>query len=185
MASPIYTSTKDKMEKTISVLKEDLNTIRTGRANPKMLDKLQIDYYGAMTPVKQIATIASPEPRSLTIQPFDKSAMSAIEKAIQVSDLGLNPTNDGNLIRINIPALTEERRKELCKQAEKMGENAKIAIRNLRRDANDLIKKEEKASNLAEDEAKKELDDIQKLTDEHVKSIDSIIATKEKDIKEI
>lgn len=185
MQTEIYTHTKEKMEKTVSVLKEDLNTIRTGRANPKMLDKIQVDYYGSMTPIKQISTISAPEPRTLQIQPWDKGAMNLIEKAIQMADLGLNPTNDGNLIRINIPQLTEERRKELVKQAQKMGENAKVAIRNLRRDANDLIKKAEKESSLAEDEAKKELDDIQKLTDEYVKNIDNAISQKEKDIKEI
>lgn len=185
MKSQIYTTTNDKMEKTVSVLKEDLNTIRTGRANPKMLDKINVDYYGSITPIKQIATIAAPEPRTLQIQPWDRSAMGLIEKAIQTADLGLNPTNDGNVIRISIPQLTEERRKELVKQAQKMGENAKVAIRNLRRDANEVIKKGEKDGSIAEDEAKKELEDIQKITDEHTKAIDNLIVTKEKDIKEI
>lgn len=185
MKSQIYISTNEKMEKTVSVLKEDLNTIRTGRANPKMLDKINVDYYGSITPIKQIATIAAPEPRTLQIQPWDRSAMGLIEKAIQTADLGLNPTNDGNVIRISIPQLTEERRKELVKQAQKMGENSKVAIRNLRRDANELIKKGEKDGSIAEDEAKKELEDIQKITDEHIKAIDALIVTKEKDIKEI
>jgi len=185
MKTQIYQTTNEKMEKTISVLKEDLNTIRTGRANPKMLDKLTVDYYGTITPVKQIAAISSPDPRTLQIQPWDKSSLHLIEKAIQVADLGVNPTNDGLIIRISIPQLTEERRKELVKQAQKMGEQAKVAIRNLRRDANDLIKKGEKDGSIAEDVAKKELDDIQKLTDEHIKAIDGVIANKEKDIKEI
>ena len=185
MSKEIYNHAKEKMEKTISVLKEDLNTIRTGRANPKMLDKVQVDYYGSMTPIKQISTISSPEPRTLQIQPWDKGSLHLIEKAIQLADLGLNPTNDGNMIRINIPQLTEERRKELIKQAQKMGEHAKVAVRNLRRDANDLIKKAEKDAQLAEDEAKKELDNIQKLTDEFVKHVETSIVQKEKDIKEI
>ena len=185
MKTQIYQTTNEKMEKTISVLKEDLNTIRTGRANPKMLDKVTVDYYGTVTPVKQIAAISSPDLRTLQIQPWDKSSLHLIEKAIQVADLGVNPTNDGLIIRISIPQLTEERRKELVKQAQKMGEQAKVAIRNLRRDANDLIKKGEKDGSIAEDEAKKELDDIQKLTDDHIKAIDAVIATKEKDIKEI
>jgi len=159
MKTQIYQTTNEKMEKTISVLKEDLNTIRTGRANPKMLDKVTVDYYGTVTPVKQIAAISSPDPRTLQIQPWDKSSLHLIEKAIQVADLGVNPTNDGLIIRISIPQLTEERRKELVKQAQKMGEQAKVAIRNLRRDANDLIKKGEKDGSIAEDEAKKELDD--------------------------
>lgn len=185
MPTEIYNHAKEKMEKTVSVLKEDLNTIRTGRANPKMLDKIQVDYYGSMTPIKQISTISAPEPRTLQVQPWDKGSLHLIEKAIQVADLGVNPTNDGNVIRINIPQLTEERRKDLIKQAQKMGEAAKVAIRNLRRDANDLIKKAEKDATMTEDDAKKELDSVQKLTDDFVKNIDSVISQKEKDIKEI
>ena len=185
MSTEIYNQAKDKMEKTVSVLKEDLNTIRTGRANPKMLDKVQVDYYGSMTPIKQISTISSSDARTLQIQPWDKGSLHLIEKAILIADLGVNPTNDGNVIRINIPQLTQERRKELTKQAQKMGEAAKVAIRNLRRDANDLIKKAEKDASMTEDEAKKELDKIQKLTDEYTKNIDTVIVQKEKDIKEI
>ena len=132
---------KDKMDKTVSVLGDDLDTIRTGRANPKMLDKVMVDYYGTMTPIKQMAQITVPEPRSLQIQPWDRSSIGLIDKAIQMANLGFNPTNDGTSLRINIPQLTSERRTELCKQAEKIGENAKVAIRNIRRDANDLNKK--------------------------------------------
>lgn len=176
---------EDKMQKTISVLGDDLDTIRTGRANPKMLDKILVDYYGTMTPIKQMAQITVPEPRTLQIQPWDKSALKLIDKAIQLANLGLNPNNDGTNIRINIPQLTDERRGELCKQAQKLGEAAKIAVRNIRRDANDSIKKAEKKDSLPEDEVKTTLDEIQKLTDNAIKDIDKKIEAKEKDIKEI
>lgn len=176
---------KDKMDKTISVLGDDLDTIRTGRANPKMLDKVMVDYYGTMTPIKQMAQITVPEPRSLQIQPWDRSSIGLIDKAIQMANLGFNPTNDGTSLRINIPQLTSERRTELCKQAEKIGENAKVAIRNIRRDANDAIKKAEKKDSLPEDEVKNTLDEIQTLTDKAIKEIDKKVSEKEKDIKEV
>ena len=150
-----------------------------------MLDRVMVDYYGTMTPLKQMAGVSSPEPRTILIQPWDKSAMGSIEKAILSSDLGFNPTNDGNSIRINIPQLTEERRKDLIKLVAKTGEQAKVAIRNERREANEAIKKMEKTSELTEDDSKKAQDEVQKLTDSHIKMIDDMLAKKEKDIMEV
>ena len=185
MKLDIHKKLEEKMEKTIAVLKDELLTIRAGRANPNMLDRVMVDYYGTMTPLKQMAGVSSPEPRTILIQPWDKSAMGSIEKAILSSDLGFNPTNDGNSIRINIPQLTEERRKDLIKLVAKTGEQAKVAIRNERREANEAIKKMEKASELTEDDSKKAQDEVQKLTDSHIKMIDDMLAKKEKDIMEI
>ena len=182
MKLDIHKKLEEKMEKTIAVLKDELLTIRAGRANPNMLDRVMVDYYGTMTPLKQMAGVSSPEPRTILIQPWDKSAMGSIEKAILSSDLGFNPTNDGNSIRINIPQLTEERRKDLIKLVAKTGEQAKVAIRNERREANEAIKKMEKASELTEDDSKKAQDEVQKLTDSHIKMIDDMLAKKEKDI---
>lgn len=144
MLLDVHKTIEEKMQKTISVAKEDLNGIRAGRANPAMLDKLTVDYYGTPTPVKQIASVSAPEPRVLLIQPYDRSAMGSIEKAILTSDLGLNPSNDGKVIRLNIPQLTEERRKDLTKLVKKTAEDAKVAIRNERREGNDLLKKNAK-----------------------------------------
>ena len=185
MKLDIHKKLEEKMEKTIAVLKDELLTIRAGRANPNMLDRVMVDYYGTMTPLKQMAGVSSPEPRTILIQPWDKSAMGSIEKAILSSDLGFNPTNDGNSIRINIPQLTEERRKDLIKLVAKTGEQAKVAIRNERREANEAIKKMEKASELTEDDSKKAQDEVQKLTDSHIKMIDDMLAKKEKDIMEV
>ena len=182
MKLDIHKKLEEKMEKTIAVLKDELLTIRAGRANPNMLDRVMVDYYGTMTPLKQMAGVSSPEPRTILIQPWDKSAMGSIEKAILSSDLGFNPTNDGNSIRINIPQLTEERRKDLIKLVAKTGEQAKVAIRNERREANEAIKKMEKTSELTEDDSKKAQDEVQKLTDSHIKMIDDMLAKKEKDI---
>lgn len=176
---------KEKMEKTLSVLKQDLNTVRAGRANPALLDQIVIDYYGTPTPVKNMANIQVPDPRSILIAPFDPSTLKAIEKAIQVSDIGINPSNDGKNIRLVIPPLTEERRKELAKSIKKMGEESKVAVRNLRRDANDQIKKDEKAGLLTEDDVKDDLDEIQKMTDKCMKDIDAILADKEKELMEL
>jgi ribosome recycling factor len=184
MKLDIHKKLEEKMEKTIAVLKDELLTIRAGRANPNMLDRVMVDYYGTMTPLKQMAGVSSPEPRTILIQPWDKSAMGSIEKAILSSDLGFNPTNDGNSIRINIPQLTEERRKDLIKLVAKTGEQAKVAIRNERREANEAIKKMEKTSELTEDDSKKAQDEVQKLTDSH-KMIDDMLAKKEKDIMEV
>ncbi len=171
-----------KMDKTIEALKFEFSTIRAGRANAQMLDKIRVDYYGTPTPINQIGSISVPEPRTLVISPWDKSAMKEIEKAIRNSDLGLNPTNDGDVIRLNVPALTEERRKELTKKAKKAAEDFKVRIRNERRDANDKIKKMQKDGEITEDELKKGQNDVQKLTDKYIKDIDELLAVKEKDI---
>lgn len=176
---------KEKMEKTLNVLKQDLNTVRAGRANPALLDQISVEYYGMATPLKQIANISVPDPRSLLISPFDPKAVKDIEKAILVANIGINPSNDGKNIRLVIPPLTEERRKELTKLIKKMGEESKVAVRNCRRDANDEVKKQEKAGELTEDDVKDELDEIQKLTDNCMKDIDGIIANKEKELMEL
>ncbi|WP_312091931.1 ribosome recycling factor [Aminipila sp.] len=176
---------EQKMSKTISVLKEELNTVRAGRANPALLDKVTVDYYGSPTPLKNLANISAPEPRTLLIAPFDPKSISDIEKAINAANLGMNPSNDGKIIRMGVPQLTEERRKELSKSVKKYGEDAKIAVRNERRDANDELKKQEKAGEITEDDLKKQLDQIQKKIDKAVKDIDDIIAAKEKEILEV
>lgn len=185
MKLDVHKKLEEKMEKTISVMKEELATIRAGRANPNMLDRVMVDYYGTMTPIKQMAGVSSPEPRTILVQPWDKTAIGSIEKAILTSDLGFNPTNDGTSIRINIPQLTEERRKDLIKVVGKVGEQAKVALRNERREANEIIKKMEKASELTEDDSKKAQDEVQKITDGHIKTIDELVAKKEKDIMEV
>ncbi|MBR1639694.1 MAG: ribosome recycling factor [Treponema sp.] len=171
-----------RMEKTISALKDSFNTIRTGRANAAIFDKVRVDYYGTKSPLNQVATIAIPEARSVIITPFDKSLITEIEKAIQVADLGLNPSNDGKVIRIAIPALTADRRKELVKQAKNIAENSRTAIRNIRRDGNDELKKQQKAGELTEDGLKSETDKLQKLTDKYIEEINKIYDAKEKDI---
>lgn len=173
---------QEQMDKTIESLKYEFATIRAGRANAQMLDKIRVDYYGTPTPINQVGSISVPEPRTLMINPWDKSAMKEIEKAIRNSDLGLNPTNDGDVIRINVPALTEERRKELCKQAKKASEEFKVRIRNERRDANDKLKKLEKEGEITEDELKKAQENVQKMTDKYVKEIDTLLDAKEADI---
>lgn len=175
----------DKSEKTLSVLKDDLKTVRAGRANAQILDKITAEYYGTQTPLNQLSNISVPDPHTIMIAPFDPTVLPAIEKAINEANIGINPTNDGKVIRLAVPFLTEERRKELTKQTKKMGEEAKVAIRNLRRDANDQAKKLEKKSEITEDDLKKGLDDIQKSTDKHIKMIDDIIAQKDKDIMEV
>lgn len=173
---------EERMEKTISALKDSLNTIRTGRASAAIFDKVRVDYYGAKSPLNQVATIAIPEARSVIITPFDKSLISEIEKAIQVADLGLNPSNDGKVIRIAIPALTADRRKELVKQAKTIAENSRTSIRNIRRDGNDELKKQQKSGELTEDGLKMETDKLQKLTDKYIEEINKIYDAKEKDI---
>jgi ribosome recycling factor len=176
---------QEKMSKTLSVLKQDLNTVRAGRANPTLLDQISIDYYGVNTPLKNIANITVPDPRSLVITPFDPKTVKAIEKAIQVSDIGINPSNDGKNIRLVIPPLTEERRKDLTKTIKKMGEEAKVSVRNIRRDVNESLKKAEKAGELTEDDLKEELDEIQKATDKTIKDIDEMVAAKDKELMEM
>ena len=173
---------EERMTKTIDSLKDSFNTIRTGRANAAIFDKVRVDYYGTKSPLNQVATIAIPEARSVIITPFDKSLISEIEKAIQVADLGLNPSNDGKVIRIAIPALTADRRKELVKQAKTVAENSRTAIRNIRRDGNDELKKQQKDGELTEDGLKTETDKLQKLTDKYIEEINKIYDAKEKDI---
>ena len=171
-----------RMDKTIASLKDSFNTIRTGRANAAIFDKVRVDYYGTKSPLNQVATIAIPEARSVIITPFDKSLITEIEKAIQMADLGLNPSNDGKVIRIAIPALTADRRKELVKQAKTVAENSRTAIRNIRRDGNDELKKQQKDGELTEDGLKTETDKLQKLTDKYIDEINKIYDAKEKDI---
>ena len=171
-----------KMTKTINNLDGELATIRAGRANPHVLDKLKVDYYGTPTPIQQVANVSVPEARMIQIQPWEASLIKDIEKAILVSDLGLTPNNDGKTIRLVFPELTEDRRKELAKDIKKKGDNAKVAIRNIRRDANDAIKKENKAGDISDDEAKNSEDEIQKITDKYIAMIDSAIDDKTKEI---
>ena len=175
-------NTEERMEKTIASLKDSFNTIRTGRANAAIFDKVRVDYYGTKSLLNQVATIQIPEARSVIIQPFDKSLISEIEKAIQVADLGFNPSNDGKVIRITIPALTADRRKELVKQAKTIAENSRTAIRNIRRDGNDDLKKQQKDGTLTEDGLKTETDKLQKLTDKYIDEINKIYDAKEKEI---
>lgn len=185
MSLQVHKELEEKMEKTVRVFKEDLHSIRAGRANPALLDRISVEYYGTATPLKQIASISAPEPRLLLIQPYDKTAIQGIEKAITQSDLGINPSNDGKTIRLAVPQLTEERRKELIKVVKKASESAKVAIRNERRDANDKLKKMEKNSEITEDELKKAEDEVQKKTDKFVAIIDELTAKKEKEMMEV
>ena len=180
-----YMEFENKMKKTCEALTAQLATIRAGRANAAVLDQIQVDYYGVPTPIQQVATMATPDPRSLLIQPWDASALKAIEKAIQASELGINPQNDGSAIRLIFPPLTEERRKELAKQTRKYGEESKVAIRNIRRDAIEKFKKQQKSSEMTEDDYKIAEKDIQKLTDDYIKEIDKITDKKEKELTEI
>ena len=173
-----------KMEKTVNSLKEEYNTIRTGRASASIFDKVRVDYYGTPTPLSQVGTISIPEARLVVVSPFDKSLISAIEKAIQTADLGLNPSNDGKVIRIAIPPLTADRRKELVKQAKNTAENYRTTIRNIRRDGNDELKKQQKASEITEDQLKSETDKLQKLTDKYIDEINKLYEAKEKEIME-
>ena len=173
---------ENKMSKTVDALKEDYVTIRAGRANPHILDKIKVDYYGTPTSLQQVANISVPEARMIQIQPWESSLIKEIEKAILVSDLGITPNNDGKVIRLIFPELTEDRRKELAKEVKKKGDNAKVAIRNVRRDANDLFKKQNKAGEISDDELKGTEDDIQKLTDMYVGIIDATVEEKTKEI---
>ena len=180
-----YKEFESKMKKTCEALTTQLATIRAGRANASVLDQIEVDYYGVPTPVQQVATIATPDPRSLLIQPWDASLLKPLEKAILASDLGINPQNDGRMIRLVFPPLTEERRKDLVKQTKKYAEESKVAIRNIRRDAIDKFKKQQKASEITEDDYKIAEKDIQKLTDDYIKELDGICAKKEKELTEI
>ena len=185
MPKSVMNETKSKMTNAIQTFSRDLASIRAGRATPSILDKLTIDYYGSPTPVNQVAGISIPEARLIMIQPYDKSVLGDIEKAILKSDLGLSPSNDGSVIRLAVPALTEERRKDLVKQVKKEAEEAKVVIRNIRRDANDEFKKLEKKSEITEDDLRGYTDDFQKLTDDNITKIDEMAKDKEKGIMEV
>jgi len=182
MVNDIIKEAEEKMKKSISVLKQDLSTMKAGRANPSILDRIEVDYYGTMTPLNQMANVSAPEPRILLIQPWDKSSMKSIEKAILISDLGLNPSNDGNAIRLVIPELTEETRKNIVKNVKKAGEESKVAVRSIRRDANDKVKALKKDNSITEDEVKKAEEDIQKKTDSFIKEIEKLVEVKEKEV---
>ena len=185
MTVNVQKNLEEKISKSIEVLKEKLNSVRAGRANPALLDQVQAECYGSTMPIKNIANISAPDPRTIAVIPFDPSTVKDIEKAIMAANLGFNPSNDGKTIRLVIPPLTEERRKEITKTVKKMGEEDKVAIRNLRREANDELKKQEKAGELTEDDLKVELEDVQKKIDKAVKDIDEIVANKEKEIMEV
>lgn len=185
MVNEVLKSTEEKMNKTIAVLKKEIASMKAGRANPSILDKIVVSYYGTPTPINQLANIAAPEPRLLTIQPWDPKVIKDIEKEILKSDLGLNPSNDGKIIRLVIPELTEETRKNLVKVIKKQGEEAKVAIRSIRREANEKIKALKKEGKITEDQEEKSEEDIQKLTDNFIKDIDKLVNAKEKEIMEV
>ncbi|HYE83874.1 MAG TPA: ribosome recycling factor [Clostridia bacterium] len=185
MIKDVEKNMQDKMDKTLSVLKHELSTLKAGRANPSLLDRISVEYYGTATPLNQLANIAAPEPRVLTISPWDAKSIAVIEKAILKSDLGINPSNDGKMIRLVVPQLTEERRKDLVKVVKKLGEEAKVAVRNIRRDANEHLKKLKKDGEITEDELKKSEDNTQKMTDKFIKEADKAVELKEKEILEV
>ena len=180
----VLQNAEERMKKALAALHKELQTVRTGRANPQMLDRIEVDYYGTMTPLKSMANISTPDGRSLTVQPYDKSSLKAIEQAIHKSDLGINPNSDGSVIRINIPQLTEERRKEMTKMVKKIGEESRVAIRNIRRDSDQELKKM-KGKEISEDEIKRQEEALQKLTDRNVKDIDKVIHDKEAEVMEV
>lgn len=184
MTNKIQESNKAKMDKSVSLLTQELSKLRTGRATPALLDGIKVEYYDSILPINQVASISIPEPRLIIIQPWDKNALAAIEKALYKSAIGLTPNNDGNIIRLAVPPLTTDRREELVKLCHKLGEETKVAIRNIRRDANNEIKKEEKDKKISEDAAFKAQESIQKVTDEYIKKVDEIVMDKEKEIRE-
>lgn len=185
MFNEIYSDVQSRMTKAIAALKAEFNAVRAGRANPALLDRLTVEYYGTPTPVKQMANVSAPEPRLLVIQPWDKSAIHDIEKAIMKSDLGVTPANDGTVIRLAIPQLTQERRSELVKVVRKKAEESKVAIRNIRRDANDLIKEMQKEGEISEDDERRSQEEIQKITDKFIKQVDEQLSLKEAEIMEV
>lgn len=185
MTNDVIKSAEERLGKTLDALKKDYGTLRAGRAAPSLLDKVTVDYYGAATPVNQLANVTVPEPRMIMIKPYDKTALKDIERAIQKSDLGLTPNSDGTTIRLAIPQPTQERRKELVKVVSKKAEEAKVAMRNIRRDANESIKKLEKGKQITEDDRKDAQDEMQKLLDKYIKLVDSARATKEKEVMEV
>jgi len=180
-----YKEFSSKMDKTIEVLKVQFSTVRAGRANPAVLDQIRIDYYGVPTPINQVGTISSPDARTLLVQPWDTSMLKVVEKAILTSELGINPQNDGRSIRLVFPQLTEERRNELVKQVQKYGEDSKVAIRNIRRDAMEKFKKQQKASEITEDDMKNIEKDMQKMTDDYIKELDKVVEEKKKELQAI
>ncbi len=181
----IILDAEERMQKSVGTMVDEFAAIRSGRASAALFDKVRIEYYGEPTPLNQVATVSVPEARLVVIQPWDKTVIGAIEKAIQKSELSVNPSNDGKVIRINIPPLTEDRRKEIVKMAKNTAEQARIAIRNIRRDANDHLKKEQKDGDITEDDAKRGEDEVQKLTDSFVEKVDAALAAKEKEILEV
>ncbi|EDS76165.1 ribosome recycling factor [Clostridium novyi A str. 4552] len=185
MIKDILNNSQEKMLKSISVLKKDLGSMKAGKANPAMLDRVNVEYYGSETPINQLANVSSPEPRVLLIQPWDKNSLKDIERAILQSDLGLNPSNDGSVIRLIIPELTEETRKDIVKKVKKVGEESKIAIRSIRREGNDKIKNLKKNNDITEDEAKEGENSVQKITDKYITEIDNIIDAKEKEVMSV
>jgi ribosome recycling factor len=185
MEKALKSKAQEKMEKAVESLKKDFSTMRTGRASLSLLDGITVDYYGTPTPLNQVAALSVPDPKTIHIQPWEQKIISDIEKAIMKSDLGLNPSNDGKVIRVNIPALTEERRKQLVKVAKKRAEECRVAIRNIRRDINDELKKLEKEKHVSEDVVKKSLDEIQKLTDNFIKKVEEVLDHKEKEVMEV
>ncbi len=185
MTSSILKDAEERMKKAVDVLARDFKTIRAGRATPSLLDRVSVDYYGVDTPLNQLANISTPDPKTLVIQPWDKTVMGNIEKSILKSDLGLTPNNDGNIIRLSIPDLTQERRRELVKVIKKKAEEGRVSVRNIRRDANDSLKDMEKNKDISEDELRGSLDEVQKVTDKYIKEVDSVLEKKEKDIMEV
>ncbi len=185
MLEEILDDARERMQKTIELFRRELSTLRAGRATPSLLDKIRVEYYGVPTPINQLASIGVPEPRLLVVQPWDKSVIPAVEKAILRSDLGITPASDGNLIRLVVPQLTQERRQELVRVVRKKAEDERVAIRSIRREANDLIKDLQKAGEVSEDEARRGTDEVQKLTDRHIKEIDALLAAKEKEVMEV
>ena len=185
MTDNVLNDCGSKMDKAVESLAKELASVRAGRANPALLDKVQVDYYGVSTPLNQLANISAPEPRLLIVQPWDKTSMDAVEKAILKSDLGLTPNNDGNIIRIAIPQLTEERRKELVKMVKRMAEDCRVAVRNVRRDANDEIKSLEKSGDISQDESRRLQDEVQELTNKSIDEIGEILQRKEDEIMEV
>ncbi len=185
MIDDVYAEAEEKMTKAVAAFQRELATLRAGRASPSLLDRIEVDYYGISTPLNQLAGVTAPEPRLLVVQPWDKQSIPEIEKAIQKSDLGLTPSNDGNVIRLTIPELTEERRKELVKYVKKKAEEGRVAIRNIRRDANDMIKQMEKDSDISEDDSRRAQDEIQELTDSKIEEVDKVLEAKEEEIMEV
>jgi ribosome recycling factor len=185
MTDDIFGSAEHRMKRAVEILQRDFGNIRTGRASPSLLDRVQVDYYGTATPISNLATISVPEPRLMVVQPWDRTTLPSIEKAIQKSDLGLNPSSDGTVIRLAIPQLTEERRKELVKQVHRRAEEGRVAIRNIRRESQDDLKKQEREHSISEDELKRSTDRLQKLTDKYIAEVDEVARRKEHDVMEV